>query len=170
MTKKKNYLQSLLAIGLLVSGIVIACSVKDDKPATDAPTATHIMYRSIFVEGAVGTYTPKNGATISVSGVSMAMSGDVTITSTEANDVYTITISTTDGTQTLKDIQFTENKVINVSGNNYTQTLDVLSASKATLDNVYLDLSAGVKEITTTDLSIENGDLAIFGVVIATKN
>ena len=171
MAKRKNNLPLLLAIGVLISGVAVACSVKDDKPATDTSTAAHIMYRGIFVENVTGTYTPKAGATLTIGGDTMAMAAaNVTITSSEADDVYTLSISTTDATQTLKDIQFTENATVNIIGNNYTQKLDVVSAIKATLVNVYVEQTAGGKEITSTDLYIENGELTIFGTVIATKN
>ena len=171
MAKKKNNLPLLLAIGVLVSGIAVACSVKDDtKPTTDTPTEAHIMYRSIFINNIIGTYTPKNGAIITVGGSTMVMANTVTITSTKANDLYTINISTTDDAQTLKDIQFTENSVVNIVGINYTQKLDIVSVSKATLENVYLDLKSGSKEITSTDIYIENGVLTIFGTAIADKN
>ena len=169
MAKRKNNLPLLLAIGVLVSGIAVACSVKDDKDSGSA-TPTNLIDRGVFLNDIVGTYTPKNGAVITSGGSTMAMSSDVTITSTKANDLYTINISTTDDAQTLKDIQFTENSVVNIVGINYTQKLDIISVSKATLENVYLDLKSGSKEITSTDIYIENGVLTIFGTAIADKN
>ena len=167
MAKRKNNLPLLLAIGVLISGVAVACSVKDDNPVTP----TNLIDRAIFLDNIVGTYTVKDGAVITSGGSTMAMAtANVTITSTKANDLYTINISTTDDAQTLKDIQFTENSVVNIVGINYTQKLDIVSVSKATLENVYLDLKSGSKEITSTDIYIENGVLTIFGTAIADKN
>ena len=169
MAKRKNNLPLLLAIGVLISGVAVACSVKDDDSGTATPT--NLIDRAIFLDNIVGTYTPKNGAVITSGGSTMAMAtANVTITSTKANDLYTINISTTDDAQTLKDIQFTENSVVNIIGINYTQKLNIVSVSKATLENVYLDLKSGSKEITSTDIYIENGELTIFGTAIADKN
>ena len=167
MTNKNHPLKLLLAIGALVSGISIACSV-NEPGSKSRLTPIQLVLKDIFMENAIDTYTAINGVVLTANGTSMTMSSDVTITSAQVNNLYSLSIITSDSTQTLQEIKFDEDKVCSIDGVDYKQTIGVLNAYTLKLNNISLQQKTKT-EFTESDISVKDGRLIIFGTHIANK-
>lgn len=165
---KKGILKLMICMGVLGTGIAVACSTTtDDKGGGTTPKAPHVVN---LIDDLVGTYTPINGAKVSITGVDMDVSSASTIESKLVGDDFVFNVGTVTGGIT--KIEFTENKVINIGGQNYTQQFIFTSSDSATLLNAYITYtSASSFGTTSLDIGVNTGTKKLFidGVEIANK-
>lgn len=164
---KKNIILNLAinlmtCIGLLG---VIYCSAIE---GSNEDRKTRPPYVATLMNDLIGSYTPTNGATVSILGEDIILDTSTVIESKLNNNKYVFNINNLSGT--IKQIEFTEDKVVYIGSDKYTQEFIYKTPNSATLQNAYITFDSG-KGNTSLDIAFDtvSKKLTLEGMEIATK-